>query len=105
MELMAQSLSYQQNPINMNRTGSIKHFISYIFRDSSNKLLLAFSGFVVCIFIPAMYLVDKSQARKTNFTFTPSWKEASVHALIGLAVIWTIILIYNYVKYRKYISR
>lgn len=89
----------------MNRTGSIKHFIGYLFRDTSNKLLLAFSGFVVCIFIPAMYLVDKSQARALNFTFTPSWKQASVHAVIALAVIWTAILIYNFVKYRKYISR
>lgn len=89
----------------MNRTGSFKHFISYLFRDTSNKLLLAFSGFVVCIFIPAMYFVDKSQARAHNFTFTPSWKDASLKALIGLAVVWTIILIYNFFKYRKYISR
>ena len=89
----------------MNRTGSFKHFVGYFFRDTNSKALLAFTGLVVCIFIPAMYLVDMSQARKTNFTFTPSWRQASLHALITLAAIWTVIVVYKYVKYRKYISR
>lgn len=92
----------------MTRPGTLKHFINFVWRDSSNKIFIVFSCAAIFVGFPSMYLIDRMGMRhKLQYLpdgYQPSWAQTAVIVIIGLVATYAIILAYTYWKYKKYIN-
>lgn len=86
----------------MNNQPSLSHFLRYIGKDSATRVFGVLTVTVYLIFVPGMYLVDHYNYGRSH-AYIGSAGETTFIINITFGLCWSLILISNIVKYRKYV--